>query len=99
MNEGLAKIIEPMLIKIETLRRIYSVADELAKFKLDQCLEIECRKCVFHSTCGYIHKFLSYLNEMAIFHIESLENLLVERMGELRSDAEEKGEGWSCNMA
>jgi len=93
MSEGLANVIEDMLREIEALRLVYSTADELVKIKPAQCLKIGCHKCDFYPRCEIVRRLLSYLNEIAAFHLVSLEHLLIERLGELKGDAEEKGEG------
>jgi len=93
MSKELTRLIEAMLGKMEILELVYMVADKLVRFKFGQCLKIECHDCEFHPECGYTHKFLGNLHEMATFHLVSLANLLRERLGELRSVAEEKEEG------
>jgi len=83
MSERSAKITESMLRKVELLERMYSVADELVKFKPDQCFGIDCHKCDLHPECGIIHKFLSHLNEIATLHLLLLGSLLRKRLGGL----------------
>jgi len=93
MSEDLTRLVEAMLEKMETLERLYTVVDRNVKFKFGQCLETGCYECDLHPECEAIHKFLSHLNEMAVFHLTSLASLLRKRLEELRSDAEEKEEG------
>jgi len=93
MSEELTRLIETMLGKMEILELVYMVADKLVRFKFGQCLKIECYDCELHPECNAIHEFLINLNKMVGFHLISLARLLRERLGELKSDAEEKEEG------
>jgi len=93
MSEDLTRLMDAMLGKMKILELMYTVVDKYVGFKFGQCLETECYECDLHPECETTHKLLSHLNEMAVFHLTSLTNLLRKRLGELKNDAEEKEEG------